>query len=103
MEAYKKEFIDFVLEVACFKKNLTKIKIKKWLGTPQLEKNEAFLKDWHYFIKDQQKHALGAADEETMKRLSMKILNSFYRCDYDLNGDFYGQYEAIRKNMSELF
>jgi Fe-S-cluster containining protein len=89
----------FVLEGACRKKNLTKIKIKKWLGTPQLEKNEAFLKDWHYFIKAQKVLAASAGSEERMKQISMKLLNTFYRCRYDLDGDFYAQYERAKDTL----
>ena len=46
----------------CHKHNLTKIKVKKWLDTPDLEAYNAFLVTWHAFLKEIQ-----AAQQDWMK------------------------------------
>ncbi len=81
--------------------NKTKVKLKKWLGIPELGRYESYVKDWHYFLKDAQKiirqrqeealnggqdiptagaqnsrHANG--DDNITKSLNMYLLKQFY-------------------------
>lgn len=88
------------LEHACFKPNKTKIKIKKWLGIPDIEQNETFLLNWHR-LKKQVMELLEQTKDDTMaKELNMYLLNLFYVSPYDVKQDFYLQFEA-RKNVAE--
>ncbi len=92
----------FVLEGACYKTDLTKVKVKKWLDTPRLSDYEAYLVDWHYFIKDKKQQAmdlLAKGRQEEAKAISMELLNRFYYHVYDLEGDFYLQYEELRSKQ----
>ena len=34
------------------KGNRTKVKVKKWIDTPDLKRYEAYISRWHYFLKD---------------------------------------------------
>lgn len=74
----------------CTKPNKSKVKIKKWMDTPDLKRYEQFICDWHYYLKDQQKQV--EADPEKIKQISMEILNRFYLAPYDVARDFYEQF-----------
>lgn len=88
------------LEHACPKPNKTKIKIKKWLGIPDIEQNETFLLNWHK-LKKQVMELLEQTKDDTMaKELNMYLLNLFYVSPYDVKQDFYLQF-ASRKNVAE--
>lgn len=82
----------------CAKKNKTKVKIKKWLDTPELDKYEDFVLKWHRFIKGQQEAAKRCASEEERREILLAILRGFYQRDYDSGRDFYEQfYERMRE------
>lgn len=74
----------------CPKPNKSKVKIKKWLDTPELKRYEKFVCDWHYYLKDLQKQV--EDDPGKIKPLSMEILNRFYLAPYDEERDFYEQF-----------
>ncbi|MCR5033715.1 MAG: YkgJ family cysteine cluster protein [Lachnospiraceae bacterium] len=93
----------FVLEGACYKKDQTKVKVKKWLDTPRLAEYEAYLVDWHYYVKDLQERSmelLSSGKQEEAKALAMALLQQFYYAEYDLEGDFYEQYYRIRRQAA---
>lgn len=79
----------------CPKPNKSKIKIKKWLDTENLRQYEAFINDWHYYLKERQEIAMQAEDAETVKELSMDILRRFYLAPYEKDKDFYEQFYDI--------
>ncbi len=77
----------------CKNKNKTKIKVKKWIETPDLKKNEQFIIDWHYLLKDLQTKIKNLQDENRIKEINMYVLNQFYIKTYDANQDFYSQFQ----------
>lgn len=90
------------LEHACPKQNKTKIKIKKWLGIPDIERNETFLLNWHK-LKKQVMELLEQGKDDTMaKELNMYLLNLFYVKPYDVSQDFYLQFETRRNTAEKL-
>lgn len=76
--------------------------MKKWIDTPELKKNEKFICDWHYFIKEFQEKSISSGDEQYMKKVSMGILNEFYVRPYEPDRDFYEQFyerlETLKKS-----
>ncbi|MDE6203947.1 MAG: YkgJ family cysteine cluster protein [Lachnospiraceae bacterium] len=83
--------------------NKTKVKLKKWLGIPELGKYEAYVKKWHYFLKDVQEIIREKGTDrdesgEVIKKLNMYLLNQFYVKPYETvpdkgkELDFYGQF-----------
>ena len=83
----------------CHKHNLTKIKVKKWLDTPDLEAYNAFLVTWHAFLKEIQAAQQGL-DEGQNRILTMYILKSFFALPYD-GRDFYVQFEERMKKARQ--
>ena len=78
------------------------VKISKWLDTPDLKRYEAFVNSWHYFLKDTQELLEEKQDEQLSKELSLYILNRFYTTPFDLNGDFYAQFQERMEQMKKL-
>lgn len=75
----------------CAYSNRTKVKVKKWIDTPDTAKNAAFISEWHYFLKDLGKR-FPTLTEETVKQIDMYILNAFFVTLYQANRDFYEQF-----------
>lgn len=84
---------DYFLQVhECKKENRAKIKVKKWIDTPDLKEYEQFILDWHYFLEDVTEKLKAVSDEEQVKKIIMYLLNSFYVQPYDGCDDFYTQF-----------
>lgn len=76
----------------CGNSSKTKRKVSKWIDTPDLEKNEQFLIDWHYFLNKVEDIIKNVQDEEFIRTINMYILNNFYVKQYDTGSDFYLQF-----------
>ena len=50
---YEDGWIQYIfLENGCQKQERTKVKVRKWIDTPDMEKEEEFLLKWHSFQKE---------------------------------------------------
>lgn len=56
----------------------TKIKVEKWMDTPNLSRYERFVNDWHYFLEDVQERLKREQDEAGVKNINLFILKLFY-------------------------
>ncbi len=91
---YEEDGFRYFLQTGeCAKENRSKVKVKKWIDTPELSKYEAYIWDWHCYKKEMQKKAV---DEAARKAVAMEMLKTFYLTPYDTEKDFYGQYEERR-------
>ncbi len=70
----------------------TKRKVSKWIDTANLERNEAFLTEWHYFLNEVESKIKSSQDEKLIKSINMYLLNLFYLKSYDINTDFFLQF-----------
>ena len=103
------DFKYFLQVHECSYPNKTKIKVKKWLGIPELVRYEQFVKDWHFFLKDVQERLAETENDEIVKSINMHLLNQFYVKPYKIDGadvretDFYGQfYERLSESKKAL-
>lgn len=96
---YDGERLDYFLLVdACPVKNKSKMKVQKWLDTPQIKRYEKFLVDWHNLVK-QLRAVLGIQDEQMAQQLSTVFLQMFYLKPYqkeDFYEEFYGRLERFK-------
>lgn len=98
----------FLVEGACVKDSevrpgqKTKVKISSWLNETALKKNETFISDWHYFMREVQGilNSLEAGDEKA-KAINMAILQNAYMIPYDSQIDFYEQFEARKQAIAQ--
>lgn len=92
---YEDGTFSYFLQVnECPKENKTKVKVRRWLDTPELGKYEAFTTEWHYYLKKKQNAARESEDDAFRQQISMSILKLFYLLPYDGNTDFYTQFAA---------
>ena len=88
----------FLQSDGCVKQNRSKVKVSKWLDTPELKKNQQYLIDWHSFRKKMEEVIADMTDEKTMKTIELFLLHTFFIQPYDVNEDFYLQfYERLEK------
>ncbi len=85
----------------CKKENRSKVKVKKWIDTPDIEKNQQFINEWHYFLKDISAR-LPDLPQETVKKIDMTILNVFFVTLYQGNRDFYEQFEERMESVKKI-
>lgn len=105
---YEQHAYKYFLQVhECKKENKSKIKVRKWIDTPDIKNNEKFIIDWHYFLKDIQDRLKSSQDEKLMKDITMYLLKFFYLKPYDANNDFYVQFNErlypAKKLVAEVF
>lgn len=87
----------------CKKQNRSKIKVKKWIDTPDVKQYEQFVSDWHYFLKDVQEVLYNAQDTELIKNLNLYVVNRFYIKPYEEERDFYEEfYERLEEGKQLL-
>lgn len=90
---YTEDGFKYILQIhECAKKNRSKIKVKKWLDTPDLKQYEKFVWNWHQFLINVQEVLYKTDDTELIKNLNMYVLNRFYLNPYESNLDFYTQF-----------
>ena len=96
---YSEDGFKYILQIhECAKKNRSKIKVKKWLDTPDLKQYEKFVWDWHQFLLDVQEVFYQTEDTELIRNLNMYVLSRFYYKVYEEKRDFYEQfYERLEE------
>ena len=91
----------FLQNHECSRENRTKVKVRKWIDTPDFGIYEKFVSDWHYFLRDLGEGLKDKGGQELMKTMTMYVLKHFYVTPYDTGEGFYPQLyrrlEAARK------
>lgn len=91
---YENESFQYFLQVhECKKEPKTKVKVQKWIDTPEAKKNEAFIIQWHYFLKQLSARLEHTEEGGFQKSLSMYLLKNFYLKPYEKDRDFYEQFQ----------
>ncbi len=88
----------------CSKQDRGKIKIKKWLGIPNLKAYESYIMDWHRFL-NQCEEAEGTLSADNTRILTLYVVRKFYETAYmalDENG-FYGEFAVRLAEVNERF
>ena len=101
---YEGDDFKYILQVhECTYPNKTKMKVKKWIGIPELSKYEQYVRDWHALLR-KVKGIIGKTENDTIvKNLNMYILGQFYSKPYSISDtkelqDFYPQfYERVKE------
>lgn len=84
----------------CSRQDRGKIKIKKWLGIPNLKAYEEYILEWHRFL-GQCGEALDTLSEENVRFLTLYVLRRFYETAY-LAADENGFYEEFAARLGEV-
>ena len=89
----KGDFQYFLQTGECEEKVRSKVKVSKWIDTPQQGRNHDFICKWHALVKDLEEEIGGAEDMERAKALNIRMLQTFFMKSYETERDFYGQFE----------
>lgn len=92
----------FLQTKECRKENPTKVKVKKWIDTPDVKRYEQFVNEWHDFLIEMQRR-MESADEQTARQICLFLLQNFYRRPYDTDKEFYPQFEERMKEAKAVF
>ena len=89
---YENGGFQYFLQVhECKKEPKTKVKVQKWIDTPDVKRNEKFIIDWHYFLKEWT-NRLSEAEDSYRKTVCLYLLKIFYQKPYEAEKDFYEQF-----------
>lgn len=90
---YENQDFKYFLQIhECKTPNKTKVKVKKWIDTPNLQENKKYIIDWHYYIDDVQDKLTHITDDELIKKIDLFILQHFFMEPYHQMEDFYEQF-----------
>ena len=84
----------------CPKKDRGKVKIKKWLGIPNLKAYESYIMEWHDFLSECE-GALETLNDDNTRILTLYVLRRFYETSY-ISQDENGFYDEFRTRMTEV-
>ena len=85
----------------CKNENRTKVKVKKWIDTPDLKQNDQFVLAWHDFVEEIQDKMMQVADDALFKKVNMFLLQQFYIERYH-EEDFYTQFDERLKKAKAV-
>lgn len=97
---YENGDFTYILQVNECDMPRSKVKVKKWIDTPDYDKNAAYIIKWHDIITGVREKVCQGL--ESSKSLLMMVLKVFYQDPYDINSDFYEQFNA-RVDIFEEF
>ena len=87
------DFKYFLQTGECRENGRSKVKVSRWIDTPDQGRNHDFICQWHSLISDLEDKLSGAEDLEESKRLNLLMLQTFYMEAYEVRQDFYEQFE----------
>lgn len=86
----------------CAGVNPTKIKVSKWIDTPDFARNKEFVIKWHYLMNEVEELVAANEDDAFRKNLNMFVLNTFYLAPYEESRDFYEQFEERYERFRQI-
>ena len=101
---YRHEQRDFryIFQVdECIRKDLGKIKIRRYLGIPMLPRYEQYILRWHYFLVDLEKWLDECGQPEIRTDICTKLLRLFYFLPYEKAADDAAFYQEFDRRMAQ--
>lgn len=86
------DFKYFLQSGECQATDRSKVKVSKWIDTPNQARNHAFLCQWHGIISKLEDALVTMEDLEEAKGLNVRLLQTFYLQEYETGRDFYEQF-----------
>lgn len=99
---YEDDGFRYFLQIhECQKTNRGKIKVKKWLDTPDLKTYEKYITDWHQLLLDCEE-GMKTLEEEQTRILNLYLLREFYQTPYTdetFYKEFYNRLVHVRETL----
>ena len=93
-------FSYFLQTGECAKENRSKIKVSKWIDTPDLTRNQQFTLQWHNLLHAMEERLTGE-DEGKQQEENLLLLRLFYLLPYEGTTDFYSQFTERMEYWNE--
>ncbi len=91
---YEEQGIRYFLQSnECRMDGKSKVKVKKWLDTTDVKQYEKFVFQWYRYLKDLEERVKKENDPTFTNQVSMHVLKDFYLMPYDMEQDFFSQFE----------
>ncbi len=101
---YENGDFKYILQIhECPAGNRSKVKVSRWIDTPQQEQNHEFIRQWHYLLKDLEGLMEGCEEESLAKQVNMAVLHVFYLRRYETDRDFYEQFGERCERFVQAF
>ena len=101
---YEDGSFSYILQIhECAKGNRSKVKVKKWIDTPDAKTYDAYIARWHYFLKALQKLAREDEEGTVAKTVSMYVLKTFYLTPYRESANVLAQIEMRIRMAEKMF
>lgn len=82
----------------CRKTNRTKVKVRRWIDTPDAVQYDRYITDWHAWLKELQQ----CLTQDNAKQVSMYVLQQFYLIPYvGGEGDLKAFYDSFYQRLEE--
>ncbi len=95
---YHDDTFSYILQIHECPRCDVKVKVSKWLDTPDCLKREEFAGKWHYYIKKLSEEATACAGSEKSRNISMKVLTKFYLTPFCKDTFYDAVYERMAEN-----
>ena len=94
---YEEDGFSYFLQTKeCSHSQRTKVKVKKWIDTPNLEQYDAFIMKWHNLVvalREQVAELMASEDNKAeIKKISMGLLQKFYMQAYRDKEGFFNEF-----------
>lgn len=81
---YEGESFRYFLQTGeCPHKSRTKIKVSKWIDTPDLSDNQRFVMTWHSLLNEMEQAVMENEDDTFRKNVNLLLLRCFYLTPYE--------------------
>lgn len=100
---FEEDSLYYILQVhECPNPVTPKVKVKQWIGLPNMEQYEIFLKKWHTLVTKTQKKIATATDNQTINTVTTALLKIFFLTPYTTEKDFFTQFEDRSTQVNSI-
>lgn len=99
---YEEDGFRYFLQTGECPGSRSKVKVGKWIDTPNLKENQEFILAWHGLLKMVEEIVLSTEEDELRKKVNMLFLNLFFIAPYASETDFYQQFYSRLKQFEEI-
>lgn len=96
---YENGAFQYFLQIGECGANRSKVKVSKWIDTPDQKRYRDFVTQWHYLLNEAEERMEENQDDIFQKNLNMFLLQTFFLTPYEKTQDFYGQFEERKEKF----
>lgn len=87
-----RDFRYFLQIHECPHPSRTKIRVRKWIDTPNLKEYEDFIRKWHYLLSDVESFLNDSGSDALAREWNLYLLKEFYQTPFTDEEHFFGEF-----------